>query len=228
MYPFLSYFLKIPLLPAIFSFFLLFALLKKKDQLVSFFQKRNSFLLLSFSLLYYVLILVFVEPLASPFFLTRYLLFVVPLFLIIISHLLFEQSSRFLRVGLILVILCLTFSSLTYYYQETTKEEWDSAASFVSTSSFVTHDIMFDVTKAHVPFGYYFTHHSSFLELNESTEIDLLFTRNKPFWLILSHNKKPIDHYVALVPEGLYLDKQRRFKEIEVYHYSVKGERRFK
>ena len=191
------------------------------DRICSWYERANKFPFLLLILSYYLFTLFYIEIFYSPFFLTRYGLFLLPLVFIIFAKVIVDLPSKIWRPVTVLIILVLSIVSLSIYYQDTTKEEWDEVASFISAQESIEEIIYFDVWTSTVPFSYYYGGGLSLVGLNESNRILKLNNTRNSFWLVLSHNRETIDHYETLLPESLYLDKFRSFKGVEVYHYST-------
>jgi mannosyltransferase len=183
---------------------------------------------------YYLISLFFVRDLYSPFFLTRYSLFILP-FLFIFFAKVISDNSKWVKRSVILIIFLLSLFSLSIYYQETTKEQWGEVASFVKSEERVGETAFFDVGLSKVVFKYYYYDFDNIpltlkkqskaslalVELNENNENYLLGNPSQSFWLILSHNRNDFDHYSSLIAKDLYLDLEKEYKGIKVYHFSV-------
>ncbi len=166
------------------------------------------------SIVYFILTPIIIEP----FFLTRYILFMMPFIYILISAGILKYKKPF-NVIMILIILLLCARALSIYYPETTKEDWESAASFVE-ENIKNNEVIVVCTRA-LPFYYYFSENNEIINLyehdfNKDSVVPLL--ENKNMWFVYSppHTyKKDCTQFFS----NKNLEINKTFKDVNVEYY---------
>ena len=140
--------------------------------------------------------------------LPRYLTICLPSLLLLAAYGLNVVRPKWLRVALALVYFSLAALPLHYHYKHEQKEQWRSATQFVVSNANSGDAVIFVAYMVRAPFEYYCRHlrlHCTRLEIPKITsgryrrggsmpepppderDLDLLSTKYRRVWLILSH-----------------------------------------
>jgi len=164
-----------------------------REQIKSFIKnfkfKKYDYLFLFFLILVGIIYFYLTPLLIRPIFLTRYSLFLMPFFYIIIAAGI-SKFNKPLKILVILALILLSIYPLSIYYPETTKEDWRSASSYVERYS--QKDDIVLLCSWGLPFKYYFSKDNQIISAKQYEEISKVQEKlkNKNYWLVFSPEHK--------------------------------------
>lgn len=187
---------------------------------------KNYFM--AFAAVYLILAVLILPRISTPFHTTKFSLFLLPLFYILLARGIALLRDKKLQSALLILILLASSFVMFNYYNTTRKEEWKDLSGFIDTNAGENDAVLLCVDTNQIVFNYYYAGSIQQVPLRVSIipkQNMELFKSIKPqiegrdLWLVRSHCRKAKGFYKAELDKIAKEDSKKTFNGIEVFHY---------
>jgi len=207
-----------------FRFLLIaFIIFNYSKQLISTYKKANkSILIPTIVIIWLIGAIITLNILISPSFITRYPLFLTPVFYILISKGILDIKTKKLQTIILIFILLISSFSLYSYYSKPTKEQWKEVAQYIENHEKYSEIILFDYKSINLSFNLYYKGILEQQGLSEKKDSNIreIMKSKSGAWLIISHNRRTQDFYKKQMNNDYTLEFEKQYKGIKLYYYS--------
>jgi len=160
------------------------------------------------------------HPTISIFGPIRYLIFVFPAFIILVSKGILSLNLKYSSIVIILIII-FSILPLTSYYTNINKQQWREVALFMKENIKNGEIVMINNPNAKLSFSYYYGKSSNVFGVPDAKEAERLSKNKEDVWLILSGERytDPKGTIKGYLETQYILDKEERFFDIRVLYY---------
>ena len=163
------------------------------------------------------------HPTATLFGPVRYLIFIFPAFILLVSIGILRLKWRYSKIAIVLFVV-FSILPLTSYYANVDKQQWREAVSFIEDHIETGEIILINGPTMKAPFDYYYGLSDALYTTYNATHAAEIVADKESFWLVLSFDKyfDPRGTIRNYVEKEFLSDKEENFFDIKVLHYNRK------
>ena len=169
------------------------------------------------------LLLSILHPTATIFGPVRYLIFILPAYLILVSIGVSNLKKPYSNAAIIIFVL-LSILPLASYYNNIDKQQWREAAIFMKESLKSDEIVMINLPYNIAPFDYYYGKSNNVFGVFNAVQASKLSENKNKVWLILSFEKymDPKGSIRKYLEKEYRLDLEKEFFDIKILHFVKK------